>query len=133
MDLPRTVKFKPRNSKENEFVPKWSREGRTFDDFLAFVEDNDELPPVQLDTVIGRIGGKVIMAIRTTAENSVLFQHLKMMQTVTLRRICFSASLALHMKKRKLRKTILSSEILFHPELLLTILRKIPSILSFLT
>ena len=63
MDLPRAVKFKPRNSKESDCVPKWAREGRTFDDFLAFVEDNSDLPLVQLDTVIGRIGGKVIMTI----------------------------------------------------------------------
>ncbi len=63
MDLPRAVKFKPRNSKESDYVPKWAREGRTFDDFLAFVEDNSDLPLVQLDTVIGRIGGKVIMTV----------------------------------------------------------------------
>ena len=63
MDLPRAVKFKPRNSKESDYVPKWAREGRTFNDFLAFMEDNDDIPLVQLDTVIGRIGGKVIMTI----------------------------------------------------------------------
>lgn len=63
IDLPRAVKFKPRNSKENDYVPKWAREGRTFDDFLAFVDDNSDMPLVQLDTVIGRIGGKVIMTV----------------------------------------------------------------------
>ena len=63
MDLPRAVKFKPRNSKESDYVPKWAREGRTFDDFLAFVEANSDIPLVQLDSVIGRIGGKVIMTI----------------------------------------------------------------------
>ena len=63
MDLPRAVKFKPRNSRESNYVPKWAREGRTFNDFLAFVEDNSDLPLVQLDTVIGRIGGKGIMTI----------------------------------------------------------------------
>lgn len=63
MDLPRAVKFKPRNSKESDYIPKWAREGRTFEDFLAFVEDNCDLPLVQLDTVIGRVGGKVIMTI----------------------------------------------------------------------
>ncbi len=63
LDLPRAVKFKPRNSKTSDYVPKWAREGRTFNDFLAYVEDNSDLPLVQLDTVIGRIGGKVIMTI----------------------------------------------------------------------
>ena len=63
MDLPRAVKFKPRNSKESDYVPKWARDGRKFDDFLAFVEDNNDIPLVQIDTVIGRIGGNVIMTI----------------------------------------------------------------------
>ena len=63
MDLPRAVKFKPRNSKESDYVPKWAREGRTFSDFLAFVENNPDIPLVQLDTVIGRVGGKVILTI----------------------------------------------------------------------
>ena len=63
MDLPRAVKFKPRNSSKSEYVPKWAREGRTFNDFLAFVEENGDIPLVQLDTVIGRIGGKVILTI----------------------------------------------------------------------
>lgn len=63
MDLPKAVKFKPRNSKESDYMPKWACEGRTFNDFLAFVEDNSDIPLVQLDTVIGRIGGNVIMTI----------------------------------------------------------------------
>jgi len=63
MDLPRAVKFKPRNSKESDYVPKWAREERTFNDFLAFVEDNPDIPLVQLDTVIGKVGGKVILTI----------------------------------------------------------------------
>ncbi len=63
LDLPRAVKFKPRNSKESEYVPKWAKDGRTFNDFLGFLEDNPDMPLVQLDTVIGRIGGKVILTI----------------------------------------------------------------------
>ncbi len=63
LDLPRAVKFKPRNTKESEYVPKWAKDGRTFNDFLCFLEDNQDMPLVQLDTVIGRIGGKVILTI----------------------------------------------------------------------
>lgn len=63
MDLPRVVKFKPRNSKEHDHIPSWARNGRTFNDFLAFVEDNPDIPLVQLDTVIGRVGGKTILTI----------------------------------------------------------------------
>lgn len=63
VDLPRAVKFKPRHTKESEFVPKWAKDGRTFNDFLGFLEDNPNMPLVQLDTVIGRVGGKVILTI----------------------------------------------------------------------
>lgn len=63
IDLPRPVKFKPRKSKKSDFVPKQTREGRTFKDFLAFRDDNPDIPLTQLDTVIGRIGGKVILTI----------------------------------------------------------------------
>ncbi len=62
-NLPRAVKFKQRNSKGCNYVLKWAREDRTFDDFLTFVEDNSDIPLVQLDTVIGRIGDKVIMTV----------------------------------------------------------------------
>ncbi len=63
LDLPRMVKFKPRKAKQADHIPKWAREGRTYEDYLAFVEENPDTPLVQLDTVIGRVGGKVIMTI----------------------------------------------------------------------
>lgn len=63
LDLPRAVKFKPRKSQKSDFVPKQTREGRTFKDFLAFRDDSPDIPLTQLDTVIGRIGGKVILTI----------------------------------------------------------------------
>lgn len=63
MDLPRAVKFKPRHVKKCERIPAQVKKGRTYDEFLCFLEQNDNIPLVQLDTVIGRIGGKTIMTI----------------------------------------------------------------------
>ena len=63
LDLPRAVKFKARNKKKSEFVPYWARQGRTYADFLEFISLNEDISVVQLDTVIGEIGGKVIMTI----------------------------------------------------------------------
>jgi len=62
-DLPRLVKFKPRHSHVSEFVPKWAKQGRTYADYLSYTSENTLMPIVQLDTVIGKIGGKVIMTI----------------------------------------------------------------------
>lgn len=63
LDLPRAVKFKARNEKKSEFVPYWAKQGRTYADFLEFISQNEDVPVVQLDTVIGEIGGKVIMTM----------------------------------------------------------------------
>lgn len=63
IDLPRAVKFKPRHTKEALFVPSWAKKGRTYEDYLSFASDCPDIPTVQFDTVIGKIGGKVIMTI----------------------------------------------------------------------
>ncbi len=63
IDLPRAVKFKPRNTKTSEVIPAQAKRGRTYDDYLDFIEQNNAMATVQLDTVIGRIGGKVIMTL----------------------------------------------------------------------
>lgn len=60
-DLPRMVKFKNRKQRRPDCVPKSVREGRTYADFLAYVDEHDLKSWVEMDTVIGRIGGKVIM------------------------------------------------------------------------
>lgn len=63
IDLPRAVKFKPRNTNNLETIPAQSKKGRTYDEYLDFIEQNNSLPIAQLDTVIGRIGGKTIMTV----------------------------------------------------------------------
>ena len=37
--------------------------GRTYDDFLAYVENKPDISRVELDTVIGKVGGKLILTI----------------------------------------------------------------------
>ena len=64
LDLPRAVKFKPRNSKAAEYVPKGVKICRSYEDFLSYKEENPDCAYVEMDTVIGRIGGKVIMTFQ---------------------------------------------------------------------
>ncbi len=64
IDLPRAVKFKSRKSKKAEYVPKGIRENRGYEDFLHFMEENPYCCYSEMDTVIGRIGGKVIMTFQ---------------------------------------------------------------------
>ena len=64
IDLPRAVKFKPRAKHASEYVPKGIRKGRTYTDYLAYIQENPDVNVIEMDTVIGRIGGKVIMTFQ---------------------------------------------------------------------
>ena len=63
IDLLRAVKFKQRKSKQQDYVPHGVKVGRTYDDFLAYVENKPDISRVELDTVIGKVGGKLILTI----------------------------------------------------------------------
>lgn len=64
MNLPRAVKFKPRKGKARDYVPKGAKVGRSFEDFLQFMEEHPTFNYVETDTVIGRPGGKLIMTFQ---------------------------------------------------------------------
>jgi IS30 family transposase len=63
IDLPRKVKYRPRYKKPEFKVDKSCRIGRNYNDFLTFMEKYPDTPVVQMDTVIGIKGGKVILTI----------------------------------------------------------------------
>ena len=69
IDLPRAVKFKPRKSSPAEYVPKGIKIGRSYDDFTSFMEENPHFSHQEIDTLIGRVGGKVILTIHFTSSN----------------------------------------------------------------
>jgi IS30 family transposase len=69
LDFPRVVKFKARKQHRVDSVPKGVRVGRTYDDFLAFIEQRGINSWVEMDTVIGSEGGKVIMTFDFTRDN----------------------------------------------------------------
>lgn len=72
IDFPRLVKFKPRKKSYAVYVPKAARIGRTFEDFLAHIEENHISTWVEMDTVIGRIGGKIILTLLFTLCNFMI-------------------------------------------------------------
>jgi IS30 family transposase len=69
LDLPRMVKFKARKQYKADSVPKAIREGRTYADFLGFIDEHGIKSWVEMDTVIGRVGGKAIMTFDFTRDN----------------------------------------------------------------
>lgn len=64
IDLPRAVKFKQRKRQKGEYVPKGLKVGRSYEDFLQFIDENPSCCYSEMDTVIGRPGGKVIMTFQ---------------------------------------------------------------------
>ena len=64
VDLPRAVKFKKRKSNPPEYVPKGVKAGRSYTDFMQFVADNPSINYGEMDSLIGREGGKIIMTFQ---------------------------------------------------------------------
>jgi len=63
IDMPRVCRTKPRKSKPVEHkVDSGCRIGRTYAEFLAFAETSG-VPVVEIDSVVGRIGGKVLLTL----------------------------------------------------------------------
>lgn len=70
IDLPRAVKFKPRKDhSSSEYVPAAVKKDRLYSDFLNYIEEHEIEDWVEMDTVIGRKGGKVIMTFDFTDFN----------------------------------------------------------------
>lgn len=63
IDLPRKVKFRPRKKKRHMKVDKSCRIGRKYEDFLSYIKENPDTPIVELDSVEGMQGGKVLLTI----------------------------------------------------------------------
>ncbi|MFA7204873.1 MAG: IS30 family transposase [Saccharofermentanales bacterium] len=69
IDFPRVVKFKPRKQRREDKIPKAAKNGRTYQDFLSYIEENGITTWTEMDTVIGSPGGKVIMTFDFTLCN----------------------------------------------------------------
>ncbi len=63
LDLPRKVRFRPRKKTTPTKVDKKCRIGRTYQDFLAFLDAHPGIPVTELDSVEGKRGGKVLLTI----------------------------------------------------------------------
>ena len=66
LDFPRVVKFRLRKSGKSKSIPKAMKIGRTYDDFLSHIEENAISSWVEMDTVIGSVGGKAILTLDFT-------------------------------------------------------------------
>lgn len=63
INLPRKVRRKIKRKSSRYKIDSKCREGRTYEDFLSFIEKNPEIAVVQMDSVEGVKGGKVLLTI----------------------------------------------------------------------
>lgn len=72
IDLPRKVRYRPRRCNKPFKVDKNCRIGRTYLDFQAYMQSNPDTPIVQMDSVEGCKGGKVLLTIFFTQSDLML-------------------------------------------------------------
>ena len=73
IDLPRKVSYRPRKKAVGHFkVDKSCRIGRSYVDFLLFMKENPDTPIVEMDSVEGMKGGKVLLTIHFTDSQFML-------------------------------------------------------------
>mgnify|MGYP003297542502 CR=1 FL=1 len=62
--LPEATKRKPRKSKARQHkVDAYCAVGRSYEDFLAYQQENPGAIPVEMDSIIGRRGGKALLTM----------------------------------------------------------------------
>ena len=72
IDLPRKVRFRTRRKKPEFKVDKGCRTGRTYKDFEVFMEENPDTAVVQMDSVIGSVGGKCLLTVHFVQSSLML-------------------------------------------------------------
>ena len=63
LDLPRKVRYRARKKKKPLRVDKQCHIGRTYEDFLEYMEAHPDIPVVEMYTVEGKRGGKVLLTL----------------------------------------------------------------------
>ncbi len=63
LDLPRKVRYRARKKKKPLRVDKQCHLGRTYEDFLEYMELHPDIPVVEMDSVEGKKGGKVLLTL----------------------------------------------------------------------
>ncbi len=64
LDQPRAVRYKPRKSKKPRLkIDRKCRQNRTYDDYVKYIKRYPDVLTAQMDTVIGRRGGKTLLTL----------------------------------------------------------------------
>jgi len=71
IDLARAVKFKERRKNKLPSIPKEAKKGRSYEDFQNYLSLNQLNYWLEMDTVMGRMGGKVLLTFNLSFCNFI--------------------------------------------------------------
>ena len=71
IDLARAVKFKERRKSKLPYIPKEAKKGRSYEDFQNYLALNQLNSWLEMDTVMGRMGGKVLLTFNLSFCNFI--------------------------------------------------------------
>ena len=71
IDLARAVKFKERRKNNLPSIPKEAKKGRSYEDFQNYLALNQLDSWLEMDTVMGRMGGKVLLTFNLSFCNFI--------------------------------------------------------------
>ncbi|MGT2865851.1 IS30 family transposase [Streptococcus fryi] len=71
IDLARAVKFKERRKSNLPSIPKEAKKGRSYEDFQNYLTHRQLTSWLEMDTVLGRVGGKVLLTFNLSFCNFI--------------------------------------------------------------
>ena len=77
IDLARAVKFKERRNSNLPSIPKEAKKGRSYEDFQNYLALNQLNSWLEMDTVMGRMGGKVLLTFNLSFCNFIFARLLE--------------------------------------------------------
>jgi len=77
IDLTRAVKFKERRTSNLPSIPKEAKKGRSYEDFQNYLVLNQLDSWLEMDTVMGRMGGKVLLTFNLSFCNFIFARLLE--------------------------------------------------------
>ena len=77
IDLTRAVKFKERRTSNLPSIPKEAKKGRSYEDFQNYLALNQLDSWLEMDTVMGRTGGKVLLTFNLSFCNFIFARLLE--------------------------------------------------------
>ena len=96
IDLARAVKFKERRKSKLPSIPKEAKKGRSYEDFQNYLALKQLNSWLEMDTVMGRMGGKVLLTFNLSFCNFIFARLLDNKTTLEVTKHLFDIKNTLH-------------------------------------